>query len=82
MNDRKAGGQDVLADKSNQDRRCCLPPEQFITLATALAITLSQGLTTDEIDSLSNFFDLLSTQLAALSSQKSFCEGEGTQLIL
>ncbi len=70
-----------MPDNSSKNKRCCLPPEQFVTLATTLAIALSQGLTTAEIDSLSNFFDTLSTQLAAISAQKSFCKGDEPTLI-
>ncbi len=68
------------SDKS-KNKRCCLPPEQFVTLTTTLAIALSQGMTTAEIDSLSNFFETLSIQLAAISAQKSFCQGDEPTLI-
>ncbi|MFA9382025.1 MAG: hypothetical protein ACERKO_13300 [Acetanaerobacterium sp.] len=71
-----------MKEKKPQKRRDCIPPEEFVALATALAITLTRGLSTAEIDSLSNFFQLLAVQIAAISSQKSFCSGEGSDLLV
>lgn len=71
-----------MSDKTSKKKRCCLPPEEFVTLTTAFAIALSRGLAVEEIESLSNFFDALSVQLAAIAAQKEFCEGEGSEIVV
>ncbi len=77
-----SGNGSTKKNGGNGQKKDCLPPEELLTLATAISIALTQGLSIKEIDNLSNFFSLLSVQTAAISSQKSYCSGEGTQLIV
>lgn len=41
---------------------------ELVTLANIIAISLSQGLTTDELAILSGFFNIIGDSLAALST--------------
>ncbi len=61
---------------------CCTPPQELVSLATALSIALTNGLNTEEIEAVSNFLELLSVQVAVIGAQQKFCKKGITDLVI
>ncbi len=70
-----------MKDKAFKNK-CCIPPQELVTLATALSIALTNGLNSEEIEALSNFLELLSVQVAVIGAQQQFCKKGETELII
>ena len=54
----------------------CTDPEELVLIATAMAIGISKNLTTNQVNSLGNFFQMLGQNMLTIAAQKVLYENK------
>lgn len=54
----------------------CTDPEELVLIATAVSIAISKNLTTNQVNSIGNFFEMLGQNMLTIAAQRVLYENK------